>query len=547
MAYGKYRDGPNSIGRQAANWMQDDEETFKTRRRPGVLVRKTGEFTNIFQEDLKDPYLWGYVVLSSDQVRAARLEPETGFASRESFQHQLVYGPGQNFVTTAVTRYVGDGFILQLLNDGGTTGDVADPSRIFWPTLVRASGQREEFPGDGTHAGESLSFYDQARIAGLGALDGPAIGTGGHSFALFASGWGGEGQGYRFGMTALYFSDPAEPTTTRVPVMWAGSTRGATMAQRAYPYFPDRDHCPFTSFVAGPGKVQALHFVTEDTDEEIQIDPYLALSSDHGDNWTSAAATFLVDCLYEFPAAGSDRIHYDNGQMNMMGRYATIIYVGNDTTLLIVPNAYVDGELQEIDGEVVSGVPPARFCPALFVGHNGSYTRQAWPCDDWYTDRNGAKTDEEGDAVLLAGVTLLRTGQFGLGPGRAYIPVFQDGAIRVMLTEDYGASWAFSPPVPPEILSTYSSSFCGVISRAPTETGPAHVVFPAPDYVEKKMRFTRTRDLFQTFEPFGGVKAELLTSPAPYSGDYNYSFVNYGGKRHRPAVFPAYPGVFDKP
>jgi len=331
-----------------------------------------------------------------------------------------------------------------------------------------------------------------------------------------------------------------------VPVIWTGSTGGATMAQRAYPYFPGRDHGPFASFVAGPGKVQALHVVTEDTDKP-QIPPYLATSSDHGDSWASAAATFLAGLLYEFPAAGAVRAHYDNGQLNMMGRYATIIYVGDDTTLLIVPNAYVDGELLEIGGSVVNGTPPARFCPALFVGHAGSYVRQAWPADTWYTDRNGLKTDPAGDAVLLAGVTLLRTGQFGLGPGRAYIPVFQGGAIRVMLTADYGATWSFSPPVPPEIVSPYSSSFCGAIGRAPTDTKPAQVVFPAPDYANSKMRFLRTLDLFQTFQPFGGVKAELLTSPAPYSGDYNYSFVNYGGEQHRPAVFPAFPGVFDKP
>lgn len=49
MAYGKFRNGPTSLGRQAANWMQDDKLTYATRRRGDVLVRKGGEFTNIFQ------------------------------------------------------------------------------------------------------------------------------------------------------------------------------------------------------------------------------------------------------------------------------------------------------------------------------------------------------------------------------------------------------------------------------------------------------------------------------------------------------------------
>ena len=542
----KFRDGYTPPGSSTANFLEKEDSFALTKRRFGATARRHGEFINVTQEGIDDPYLWGYVVFGSDQIRAARLEPETGFFSRELFGHQLVYGPGQNFVTTAVTRYVGDGFILQLLNDGGSSADVADPTRVFWPTLVRASGQGQEQPGDGAHPGKSLSFRNQAGFSGLGGLDAPAIGSGGHSYSMFASGWGDPAKRYRFGMTLLYFADPANPTTTRAPIVLTGSTGGATMVQRPYFYHFDRDHMPFTSFVAGPGKVQALHFVTEDK-EKPQIKPYLMRSDNHGDNWTNADATFLDGLLYEFPAEGEVRAYYHNSQMDVMGRYATIIYVGNDTTLLIVPNAYVDGELDIVGGEVVEGTPPSRFCPALFVGHGGTYTRQAWPPDTWYTTRTGLKIEEGGDAVLLAFVTLMRTGQFGLGPGRAYIPVFQDGAIRAMLTEDYGATWSFSPPVPPAIVSPYSFSFCGVIARAPSETAPAQVVFPAPDYAGQKLRFLRTRDQFQTFEPFGGVVAKGLTSPAPYANDYNHSFVNYGGLRHHPAVFPAYPGVFDEP
>jgi len=50
MAYGKFRNGPTSLGRQAANWMQDDKLTWSTRRRGTVVARKSGEFTNIYQQ-----------------------------------------------------------------------------------------------------------------------------------------------------------------------------------------------------------------------------------------------------------------------------------------------------------------------------------------------------------------------------------------------------------------------------------------------------------------------------------------------------------------
>lgn len=54
MAYGKFRDGPTSVGRSASNYLQDGrDDTFMTRRRPGVLVRKSGDFTNIFKDQEK--------------------------------------------------------------------------------------------------------------------------------------------------------------------------------------------------------------------------------------------------------------------------------------------------------------------------------------------------------------------------------------------------------------------------------------------------------------------------------------------------------------
>ncbi|BEP54541.1 hypothetical protein GmRootV118_17850 [Variovorax sp. V118] len=56
MGYGKFRNGPTSLGQQAANWMVDDKLTFTTRRRGGVVVRKSGEFKNIYQETAEDGF-----------------------------------------------------------------------------------------------------------------------------------------------------------------------------------------------------------------------------------------------------------------------------------------------------------------------------------------------------------------------------------------------------------------------------------------------------------------------------------------------------------
>lgn len=72
MAFGKFRNGPTSLGRQAANWMQDNDKfSFATRRRGNVVARKSGEFTNIYQQP--DVALDGYYALGDVQDTGTRV------------------------------------------------------------------------------------------------------------------------------------------------------------------------------------------------------------------------------------------------------------------------------------------------------------------------------------------------------------------------------------------------------------------------------------------------------------------------------------------
>lgn len=547
MAEVKFRNGWNGAGAQSANWMQGEGEREIARRVQGdVTIERSGQFTNVYQApNQSDPYLWGPVVISDFTVMGERASPEQAFSSHELFRRAVVFGPGQNFAVSASIKYAGDNYVMQLLCDQAAE----DTTASFWLTLVRADGQGTEHPSlslPAPHKRVSVTFADVASLSGLGALDvlnvlgGPGLGTGGHSYALFACGWSDPVLRYRFGMTALFYTDPANPFTSRVPVAFSGNTGQLSLTQVAYPFFPGRDHHPFTSFTAGPGIVQALNTVVEDVHKP-QLAPYLAQSNDFGASWTSVPASFLTGLLYQHPAGGSDpRAFYDNGQLNMMGRFTTIIYMGGGVSLLIVPNAYVDGSIE---------AGTARFCPALFVGSGGTYTRQSWLGDTWYTDRDGIKLASGGDAVMFWGVTLMRTGHFATGPGRAFIPVFQAGAVRAMVTTDYGATWSFTPPVPPQIISTYIGIFNGVVTKAYKDAeNPETIVFPAPDYAAGKLRFLRSKDLLQTFQPFGSASVSNLTSPSGRnSTDFNYCFANYGGHRRKPAVFPAFPGEFDQP
>ena len=61
MAFGKFRDGVNAQGQSMANWANGDQADFLTRRRVGVLTRKSGEFINVFMEKAQD--LGGYYSL----------------------------------------------------------------------------------------------------------------------------------------------------------------------------------------------------------------------------------------------------------------------------------------------------------------------------------------------------------------------------------------------------------------------------------------------------------------------------------------------------
>jgi hypothetical protein len=75
MAFGKFRDGANSLGRQAANWLQDDNNfSFRTRRRNGVVARKSGEFTNIYQKKagLDGFYSLGAIVGGGTRIVGSR-------------------------------------------------------------------------------------------------------------------------------------------------------------------------------------------------------------------------------------------------------------------------------------------------------------------------------------------------------------------------------------------------------------------------------------------------------------------------------------------
>ena len=115
-----------------------------------------------------------------------------------------------------------------------------------------------------------------------------------------------------------------------------------------------------------------------------------------------------------------------------------------------------------------------------------------------------------------------------------------------MVTSDSGGSWEFVP-VPAEI--TINGTFCGVVARPyESDMKPERIVFPAPNYSTKKMRFLETRDGMRTFKKVG--PAFPSRTIAPYISEFiapNYVFRYYGGRTHKDYVIPSFPGEFDEP
>lgn len=192
----------------------------------------------------------------------------------------------------------------------------------------------------------------------------------------------------RFGLTALKREYPNDPTRTNaVPRAYHGSTASRDMAAGYYPLYPNRNHYPFTVYTAGPGKALALNCVKDEQNtsdpakDYPKKKPYMAVSSDFGENYSLVEAEFLTPFVYIDRRTEIDdgRTYYSNDQLKEMSGGAMIIYVGNGVTLLIITNGYIDGDPTGQD------INNANFGPILFVGSGGSYTRQNWPCDTWRT------------------------------------------------------------------------------------------------------------------------------------------------------------------
>ncbi|KPU96673.1 hypothetical protein APR50_23125 [Variovorax paradoxus] len=129
MAYGKFRNGPTSLGRQAANWVQDGLPTFSTRRRGDVVVRKSGDFTNIFQDQKLDGYYsLGRVAAGGTRIR--------GSSDARTFSDRGPAPEAGGFVTSQLAYYgKGQGGVISNNDVGNFLDFDGRPCRVFTTNL----------------------------------------------------------------------------------------------------------------------------------------------------------------------------------------------------------------------------------------------------------------------------------------------------------------------------------------------------------------------------------------------------------------------------
>lgn len=139
MAFGKFRNGPTSEGRQAANWVQGDSAEFTTRRRGNALVRKAGEFTNIFQKP--DLALDGFYVLGD--LAGAGTHVLGSATARGTFSDRGLAPDNGGFVLSELGFYgKGWGSVLKNGSSAVYLDFDDDPATVFSNTLARTRDGR---------------------------------------------------------------------------------------------------------------------------------------------------------------------------------------------------------------------------------------------------------------------------------------------------------------------------------------------------------------------------------------------------------------------
>lgn len=509
---------------------------------------KQDQFDKVIVEDdpAKPAYLWGDYVRNSFELRTGRYGPEA--RAKRMASYGTVIGPGGTYqLQTSMAMYVGDRYILREASAEVDEGP-------YWPLLVRAGlGDESEFTSS---SDGSLSLFNDMRLEG-----GAEVSYFQRATATAATGYASESAGYGFGFGGHWLDTVAPPilfsggpfdgdtsatTKQREYRAWFSKTRNKTVYDHVFGE-PGRDNTPARFGCIGPGKLAAVQLTLEQLDSAVFvptpteenpllgyyhgtwktfIPPKLHLSSDHGQSWSTEDAVFLDPYLVDGPALQTiasvttyDRATRDGLQLGLLALSARFIYAGDDTSFLIIGPCHVGS---------------GDFATLLFrkIG-GGDFENLAWPPDAWTAPGILAVSD---DRVLGFGGPFYNNSA-SFAPGCFYVGVREDDSEKLLVTKDFGETWELVEI--PADMSPYDVPLGTVVAEN-------RVLFPAPDFVDDRIRWYRNDDDFAAFERVGGVGARGITSDGiGYGGGYFVYIGDPTGGRHPRRVHPALPG-FDE-
>jgi hypothetical protein len=268
---------------------------------------------------------------------------------------------------------------------------------------------------------------------------------------------------------------------------------------------------------------------------------------------------WLVPYLYqEPPAYPPDARPRFGTNLETCTRSCTLQNLGKNTHLLIIAAGFL-GTFQP------EGYP--NYAPMLFRGEDASgWTRIPWPPDDWIVNADGTtnqawnggyQTDFipqfENVVHTLGGSVAsqdLHPGQLSFGVGCMCIQVVHDYVAMYLVTHDFGDSWKFVP-APTNASGAWPSVLPTMIKpkRDPSgdndEGDPGRMLIALPDYRKRIVEFYFTDANFEKFTKTGGAIKPKYGLGQPDKPGANRTFVNYGGTKYKPNIFPAYPGEYE--
>lgn len=590
----KLWNGPSAIGESDVRSLHGLDMPFAKTVQLGSISRKRNGFNEVYTGSSSAPCIWGCVsagypdndtsslyggveyyiyekspvptvrsVQTTESIYGASFDPysagtveKDGFKGAGSF---MFYNPGSVFV--------GDGYILQMMSTGRPSpyaynGQHYEDDTRAWPVLVRPPKSGEFVaPGDSEGKRRSVSYSGEILLRHLDYNVNYWTDGSDGTFSLFAAGRKSGDPGFYFGF--MFTQDQPgiiDGSRANRPIVFTGDTHTKTMSQRAIPYYAWREHLGCRCFTAGPGKIHSLIFPGVNYAHPDWVPPYIVKSGDYGNTWEAHDADFLRPCIPTEEEYLNEYYELFRHKQQIEMSNSIVIYIGKDdsgidTTLLIVPGCY-----NGVDWPMLT---------RLFIGKDGVYASAPWPVDDWAPEPtigiyyNGTLTGYYHSEVVIH----QRRGnlsQLSHGRGRAFVPVYHGGHIRMLVTKDFGQSWELSAvslgahddiwgaedrPIY-EKFGGYEklTVSCVIVEAYKNEDSRGRILIPMVDTYGSKVRFMETRDEFESMHKVAASIPLGKLEPDAYQVNrrtgLNHYFVNYGYKG-KSYVFPAFPGEFE--